>query len=302
MIKPKEWKEFEINNNNFDDFDTVSHVTHIDYALNIVRAGLLQPRLVGDKSKLNQRRILVSWLSPNDWFQGYRYGNVAFRFNWHKLVADRNVYWVEKMDEYRPVACRFLITEKNYDGDKDFQRYDQTKDLGPWQYRKSDRRHYRNKSICLEFMIEAEVMIDDCLETNFVKHHPSFCCVDPERCPTLGMSALQAGPLFLAGLLGQGLATDSLHMSLEKKGVSIAGTALRQAYQGVDDDLNGLKATGKVTSSDAVSTALARAVLSAYSRGDQTEKERLARLFASPEELTSSVKALVAAAFAVKKI
>src|SRR5438132_10219218 len=95
-------------------FDQVWHVTHLSNALAIIPAGIILSRLIHDESILNTRRLLVNWVSPNHWNPGYRYGNVAFNFNWPQLIENKNYYWVEVMN-YSPKACRILITDTDYD-------------------------------------------------------------------------------------------------------------------------------------------------------------------------------------------
>lgn len=79
MGKPstKNWVE-----NDCQSFSNISHVSHINNALNIIEDGVIKSGLVFDKSLLNTERILVVWLSPNDWggAGGFRYGNVRFNF------------------------------------------------------------------------------------------------------------------------------------------------------------------------------------------------------------------------------
>ena len=47
------------------------------------------------ESRLNTERILVTWLSPNDWTNagGFRYGNIAFELDWPDLVDGMRFYW-----------------------------------------------------------------------------------------------------------------------------------------------------------------------------------------------------------------
>jgi len=61
----------------------VTHVTHVQLGLDILRAGRIAPQLIYDDSRLNTQRILVTWLSPNDWSNagGFRYGNVCAHQN-----------------------------------------------------------------------------------------------------------------------------------------------------------------------------------------------------------------------------
>ena len=55
---------------------SLSHIAHVEVALEIVRSKVIRAGLVCDKSKLNTERIEVVWLSPNQWSYGSRYGNI----------------------------------------------------------------------------------------------------------------------------------------------------------------------------------------------------------------------------------
>jgi hypothetical protein len=111
--------------------DEVSHVSHIKNALNIVAEGKLKSGLIFDESKLNEERILVNWVSPNDWEGGggFRYGHIRFTFNWRELIDGMNYFWVESI-AYGISACRILVTEKDYS--MDLHVYDPTLRNGPW--------------------------------------------------------------------------------------------------------------------------------------------------------------------------
>ena len=108
----------------------VYHVTHIDVGWRILTEGKIKAGLVCDESKLKTERILVTWVSPNDWTGagGFRYGNVRFSFDWEPLIRDMNYYWVESV-AYRTPASRVLITGKDYGGILD--EYDPTAGDGP---------------------------------------------------------------------------------------------------------------------------------------------------------------------------
>src|SRR6266850_2327713 len=63
---PPEWQKYKVGkpsaksgrvNPDCQHLDYVYHVAHIPVAVEILRTGCLTPRLVYDKSKLNQRRI-----------------------------------------------------------------------------------------------------------------------------------------------------------------------------------------------------------------------------------------------------
>ncbi len=64
------------------ELQTVSHVTHIQAAINIIRDGQIDARLVFDESRFNSSRTLVVWVSPNEWGdKGFFYGHVRFSLN-----------------------------------------------------------------------------------------------------------------------------------------------------------------------------------------------------------------------------
>jgi hypothetical protein len=119
----------------------VSHVTHIRHAVDVVRDGRVTPQLIYDKSRLNTERILVVWLSPNDWGNagGFRYGNVAFELKWEDVIAGKRFYWVGAMN-YSPTACRILITDQ--DRDAQLKRYDPPAGDGPWWHDAARGEHY----------------------------------------------------------------------------------------------------------------------------------------------------------------
>lgn len=126
--------------------ETVSHVTHIHHALNVLRDGQISPQLIYDKSRLNTERILVVWLSPNDWSNagGFRYGNVAFELDWATLIAGKQLYWIRAMD-YRPPACRVLVTDQNRAGQ--LSPYIATNGDGPWWHDVPSGRHLLERSL-----------------------------------------------------------------------------------------------------------------------------------------------------------
>ncbi len=80
---------------NCASFSTMSHVAHREAALTIMREGVLRVGLVFDESWLNTSRIRVTWLSPNYWTPGFRYGNVRFVYDWPALTVGMRAYWVE---------------------------------------------------------------------------------------------------------------------------------------------------------------------------------------------------------------
>ena len=58
--------------------DVVHHVTHTPAALRIIEDQKISRGLIYDKCSLRDSRTTVVWLSPNQWVNGSRYGNVEF--------------------------------------------------------------------------------------------------------------------------------------------------------------------------------------------------------------------------------
>ncbi|MCO5948572.1 hypothetical protein NAF19_16855 [Mucilaginibacter sp. RT5R15] len=123
---------------------------------------------------------MVNWLSPNEWFDGSRYGNIGFEMEFEKLIAFRNYYWIEIMTECRVHALRILITPHAY---PDLVPYDPVKDNGPWRYDPDRKLHYWNPTHCLEFMHEGDLMVRDFRGLKYFDHHKDFCCIDHQTCP-----------------------------------------------------------------------------------------------------------------------
>lgn len=179
----------------------INHVTHIDMFFNIIESSILQPQLVYDDSILNKSRILINWLSPNDWQSGYRYGNVKLEFDFDKIIDGMNYYWVE-IKQYKIPACRILITDKDHSDL--LQKYDPVNDSGPWLYDQNTKQHYFNSTICLEFMVERSSLFDEILNCSIVDHHRDWCSKfsnDPKKCKDLGRNNYSASERIISGLL-----------------------------------------------------------------------------------------------------
>jgi hypothetical protein len=287
----KPWRKFSVGNpsenprcpeTDCDPFKEVWHVTHILNALTIIGQGTIRPQLVYDESILNTRRTLVNWVSPNHWFPGYRYGNVAFDFDWYQLIKGKWYYWVEWMD-YSPNACRILVTDMDYDDDPHLSPYDPTLGDGPWWWDEEEGIHYRNGTICLEFMLEFELFVADSTSINFVKHHDDLCCVDRSCCPDLGRDKEDAAACLLAGIIAEDL--DVTEISLDKH-------QLRAAWSYLRDDCPTAGYEGDVGRSDAAAPSLACGAAYAYYRHRKKDFRNLANLFYSQAALQASLLAL----------
>ncbi|SRR5712692_828595 len=137
-------------------FHAVYHVSHIIPSLSILQNKKIHAGLVFDESKLNKDRLLVSWVSPNHWSPGSRYGTVQFCFDLRQLIQGKNYYWVESI-AYGVRACRILVTPNEHKG---LAQYDPTVGDGPWWYDKDKDEHYFNGNYCLELMLEEDLAID----------------------------------------------------------------------------------------------------------------------------------------------
>lgn len=199
--------------------------------------------------------------------------------------------------DYSPIACRILISEKDYSKDTDFITYDPRSKEGPWWHDPETDTHYWNGNICMEVMVETEISICDCLATQFVQHHPNYCCIAPNECPDRKLYHLDAGGLFIAGVVSRNLPTECLHMTVEESGVQQPTDHLRGALGNLLQGYRNQQATGTITAADASAPALARSVLAAYHRRDTAEESALGTLFASADDLQRSVNRLVCAAF-----
>jgi hypothetical protein len=183
--------------------ETVYHVAHVPEARRILEDGRLKAGLVYDESVLNRSRIAVTWLSANTWGLGSIYGNVEFTFRWSELIVDRRFYWVEAMTTYTPHAYRILLTERDLSRSKYVKAYDPASEKGPLRQRGDE--WYWNGDYTSEFMIEADIPLDDCVGFEFITHHDKFCSLHRSACPDLSCQPMRAGDRTIAFLLGNNL-------------------------------------------------------------------------------------------------
>ena len=187
-------------NNSCMPFKEVTHVTHIKHALRIIEDEEIRSDVVFDKSKLNDTRIRVVWLSPNDWPKS-RYGNIGFKYDWQSLVQSKeNKYWVEVID-YNPNACRILLTDKNYEY---LKPYDPQKKNGPWWC--DGTYHYFNNKFTLEIMYEDDLDIPKSSGLVFKDHDQYRCNINPGgTCKQAGASKFFGCQQFFGGLVARRL-------------------------------------------------------------------------------------------------
>lgn len=271
---------------------SVSHVTHIRYAFDVLRDGQISPQLIYDESRLNSDRILVVWLSPNDWSNagGFRYGNIAFTLDWPKLIAGKRLYWVGAM-KYRPRACRILVTDQ--DRDEKLLPYDPTAGNGPWWHETSADQHYWNGSYCLELMFEGAIELSSVQSLRFVTHHPQRCSVDPRSCQDRGLDTQLAGARFLAGACVRSLLRPFLWLTDDETPSRALATAWNEVRHQITRRTPAQR--GTIALADSVSAALARSALSAISERRKDDCRELIALFRSEDEAIEACAKLIEA-------
>ncbi|MBL8633640.1 MAG: hypothetical protein JNM40_10480 [Myxococcales bacterium] len=309
-MSSKPWQSFRVGapssnpgwtNPNCQELRTVAHVTHLPNARRIAEDGRIRADLVFDRSKLNTERIRVVWLSPNDWTNagGFRYGNVRFQYDWNSLIQEKRYYWVESIS-YGISACRILVTDKDYS--TSLEPYDPQVGDGPW-WLSSSGQHYWNGNHCLEFMIEGDISLTDSYNIDFVKHHVSYCNIDPRTCTYRDRGDREAGQDFLA-LLGSEKKTWSLTSALETKdGATVPNRAFNTAFTDlmfkIRTSINVLS-WGALTASDALARLIARAVLHSLSPpSDWKDATILAAQFQNRDELELAIADLLDTALGV---
>jgi hypothetical protein len=300
----KPWQRYKVGNpstrSNFTNpdcvpFNDVTHVSHVDEALRIIAAGKLRKGLVFDESVLNTERVLVNWLSPNHWVDGFRYGNVAFTFEFAELVRNKNYYWVEAIEVYRPHACRILITSN--DRSAQLQPYDPSGRDGPWWHDRSTNTHYYNGTFCLEFMLESDLAIKRVKTVDFVAHHQQWCSVHrtaPKSCTQLGLSSGQGGATFLMTAAARAADLSALAAPIFEEGGQLSSRAKHALRHIVPRRFGRLTFLCKVKAKSDTGKAVARAVLNAIAADQLSEADSLAALFRSEDKLMVAIADVLA--------
>jgi hypothetical protein len=302
----KTWNKFAVgkvsSKKNFDNpncvpFSFISHVSHLHHAISILKKNYLSAGLVFDKSILNNERILVNWLSPNHWANGFRYGNVRFNFPLNQIITDKNYFWVESV-AYGVAACRILITNNNYDF---LQKYDPTLGDGPWFYDKINRKNYYNGNYCLEFMYEGNLEITDETKIDFVDHHSSWCADNrnnPTNCENLGLHATKAGAHFISKMISSSIPTINNYFFEEDKpsvNFEAACSYYLSKFNKFKKDIN-----GKLRYNDLKSISFARALFNSYANQKEDEFKIFTTYFKSVDDVMKASIILICNHFNIK--
>lgn len=262
--------------------------------MSIVRERRIRPGLVFDDSQLNETRTLVSWLSPNYWGKGFRYGNVKFDFDFRRLVKRKQAYWVEVID-YSVPACRILITDQDHSGK--LAPYDPEAGDGPWWYDASANQDYYNADACLEFMFEDEISLDRLRDISFVGHHPDYCSIhrqDPDQCREKGLSGDEGGALFLTKAAAGALDLSGMAQHWIKDGEPLASSLANALNHMLFEVKTDCEFSGALKCEDDASIGVARAVMNAVAIGHDAEARAMADLFRSKSELLLAAAEIVA--------
>jgi hypothetical protein len=266
----KRWTKYSVSKLNQQELPSIAHVTHVNNALEILRVGCIKPQLIYDESRLNRRRILVVWLSPNDWTPvgGFRYGNIAFDLDWKHLVKNKNYYWIGVMP-YSPPACRLLVTKK--DRSEKLKPYLPARGDGPWRANNKTKKHYWNAKCCLEILLEEEIPLGSVSALRFVKHNRNQCCIDAYSCPDRGHNDGKGAARLLAGACDRRLLSNTPDLWIED---NKPNECLLFAWQQLQERLcAGIKKwAGAVSAESKRAPAIARAAMGMLC--DQSEKDR----------------------------
>lgn len=280
------------NSKKFISLNEIGHVAHIDGALQIIKDRKIKPGLIFHNSVLSDKRILVSWVSPNDWSRlGYRYGNIKFSFDFKKLIEGKRVYYVENIP-YSVVAHRILITD--IDRGDILEIYNPTNKDGPWWFNIDEELHYFDENYCLEFMFEGDIYLNSLSSFSFEKHHDSYCSVhrkSPSLCEEMGMPKHKAGALFLERAIARNIDFRDISRFFfsENKLSDRIDFFEYMFYKWFDD----VEFNGDLDGACKISKAVARAVINAKSIGKIQEMNILASLFKCESAFKNAASILV---------
>jgi hypothetical protein len=295
-------KKREIHYDSRKEFSEVYHITHITASKYLLESKRIIPQLVQDKSKLNTERIKVVWLSPNTWADGSMYGNIRLSFDFNKLIQDKNFYAVEVMDKYNPIACRILITSKNYNTHSLLSPYNPYNEFdGPWHIDSSGKNYY-HKNYNIEFMFDDELLLNDASKIDFVKHHPIFCNVkDNGSCKDLDKSLDLSELIFVSHLIANDIKLENLNFYLSKDDDNWTLINITAVLYKIFSKLNKLQDfEGKSSMSAIVKTQLCKSILDLIGKENFDEAVILSQALVSKDDLEETMRNLFGEYFEVE--
>lgn len=256
----------------------ISHVTHIDYAYNILREKSIKKRFIYDESKLT-KKIEVVWLSCNDWgSNGYMYGTVRFSFDFRKLVGGKKFYWVEDISKYNPTACRILITSNDY---PNLEEYDIKEAKGPISYCAADDKYYWNGNYTLELMFDNNISIDENTKIDFVKHHSSLCCLKKVKCNEQGIDEEKSSARLFAKIIREKLNIVGFDFLKDNSNFFINHSDL--AINTICSKIS-CNPSGNIESKHDAASDIMNAILEEFYRGNEKSCQRLALMYKTVDD------------------
>lgn len=294
------WQEFKVGKlpakgyaRSCTEFAEVYHTAHVPDAIRILDDDLIRQSLVWDESKLRNTRTTVSWVSPNDWYYGYIYGNIRFTFPFESITRNRKFYWVESVKSYSPTALRFLISDSDC-SELDVLPYEPGLRDGPL-WRSSGGNWYYNNYFTLEFMVDSDLSLEIADGISLVKHHPNICRKLKKGCKDRGKAGEKVGRRFLATVLGR----DSRKWAnlfrsdcLADLGIAVASdvhTTLQFLYMRLSKNLK----DGAVRYTDEEVSAMVRAALLLYGDRQYDTARTIVELIGNSKQFRSAMDEIV---------
>ena len=277
-----EWNGYGSNDSSkYTKIEWVTHTAHIPAAISILKAGEIKQSLVFDESKLNNKRILVSWFSPNKWNTGYRYGTIQFRFNLKKLIENKKLYWVEA-GKYKIPAPRILVTDT--DNDCGLEKYHFEDELCPLKYDSENDEYSFYNRICLELMIEDSISLKYLEEITTEYHHRKYCSLNrntPQNCNEIKLNPYQSAARFLATAI-----VNKVDLKKYWDKIKFARNCFTGMWDYINEETNFL---GSTTYNDRLKYTLIRSFLAAVAFDNKEDIEALMSMFASEDDFFNSL-------------
>ena len=296
-IKP-EWTHLKVGepstrpdwvNVDCSPLETVYHICHVREAFRVFEDGKLRSSLVSDQGRLKEGRTCVVWVSPNRWAAGSMFGNIRFVFDWRKLVQDRHLFWVGAVQHYSITAFRILVTDKREPLLR-LPAYDPARKSGPLYHNIGTDKWYWNGDLTGQFMIDANLDLDECSWVSFVDHNADKCKTHSTGCADLGKKAVPAGATLLAALVGNRIPNGKNLFCEPRKRPKRFHREARKAWNHlIGDVLIRGDGKGSVKSSDPVAPYLATAIFARAGRGGEKGLKRLCALFRDDFELRAAL-------------
>jgi len=211
----KPWAKYAATIDNREQVIELSHFSHIQPALRIINDRKLIPSIVKESEVLKREKIFATWLSPNDWKNGSRYGQVGFYFSLKRLLRQRNIYWVEVMP-FKIAACRILVTTQNYD--HLLKQYDPEIENGPLICEAG--KYYWNNSVSLQLLFD-EILLTKYSSRIILKKHLDDSCSLENPCSEneKGMALFKVAQILISYLIAHDFEYDINLFTLEATGM-----------------------------------------------------------------------------------